>query len=396
MHIRKSVILAITALTFPLVASSQVANAPANGEAVFNARCKSCHDPAVERAPDRATLAVRPRADIVQSLTGGVMAPMAKDMSPADIQAVAAFLTPTQTVAADSSAQRRPGALAPVGTDPICSSHPPIQASEGDWASVGVSSNSDRFQRKPGLTAADVPKLKLKWAYTMPGGSQATVVGDWLFIANRGKFYALDARQGCAHWVVEGASSRTTPMVIRSAISPSGWATFLGVGGRVVRAFDAQNGKEIWKSEPLEMHPASGITGSPIISGDQIFVPITSGEEGAGAQRNYPCCTFRGSLVALDLKTGAKQWQTYTITEPLHPTRKNTEGVQLQGPAGAAIWASPTVDAKRGLVYVVTGDSYTDADTKGADAVMAIEMSTGKVLWSKQVTERDNFVMACT
>src|SRR5204863_8030780 len=111
--------------------------------------------------------------------------------------------------------------------------------------------------------------------------------------------------------------------------------------------------------------------------------------------KNYPCCTFRGSLVALDLKTGKMQWKTYTITEPLKPTRKNAEGVQLQGPAGAAIWAAPTLDTKRGLIYVVTGDSYTDAETKGADAVTAIEMKTGKVRWSRQVTKNDNFVMAC-
>jgi polyvinyl alcohol dehydrogenase (cytochrome) len=278
----------------------------------------------------------------------------------------------------------------------MCDSHPPIAASTGDWATAAVSAASDRFQRNPGLSAADIPKLKLKWAYTMPGGGQPIVVGDWLFMTNRGaKSYALDARTGCMHWALEGASSRTAPLIVRSSISPSGWATFIGVGARVVRAIDAQTGKDIWKSESLDSHPASGITGSLVVAGEQIFVPITSGEEGAAAQKSYVCCSFRGSLVALDLKTGKTQWKTYTITEPLQPTRKTADGKQLQGPAGAAIWASPTIDEKRGLVYVVTGDSYTDADTKGADAVMAIEMQSGKVRWSNQVTEKDNFVMGC-
>jgi polyvinyl alcohol dehydrogenase (cytochrome) len=396
MNIRKPFVVTTTFFSLVLISLPNVSDAQqSNGEVVFNARCKSCHDPAVERAPDRATLAVRPRADIVQALTNGVMAPMAKDMSPADIQAVAAYLTPTQSVAANDTTQRRPAMPPPIGVDQMCETHPPIQAREGDWSSVGVSANSDRFQRNPGLTAADLPRLKLKWAYTMPGGGQPTVVGDWLFMANRGKFYALDAKSGCAHWFVEGASSRTTPMVIQSSFAPSGWATFIGVAGRVVRAFDAQTGKELWKSDPLETHQASGITGSPIVAGGQIVVPITSGEEGAAIQKTYPCCSFHGSLVALDLKTGHVQWQTHTVTEPLHPTRKNAEGVQLQGPAGGAIWASPSVDVKRGLVYVVTGDSYTDADTAGADAVLAIEMKTGQVRWSHQVTEKDNFVMAC-
>ena len=55
-----------------------------------------------------------------------------------------------------------------------------------------------------------------------------TVIGDWLFMANRtGKLYALDAKTGCVHWVVD-AASRTTPMIIKTDISPSGWATFIG------------------------------------------------------------------------------------------------------------------------------------------------------------------------
>jgi polyvinyl alcohol dehydrogenase (cytochrome) len=185
-------------------------------------------------------------------------------------------------------------------------------------------------------------------------------------------------------------------MVIRSSISPSGWATFIGVGKRVVRAFDAQNGREIWHSESLENHVASNITGTPVVSGDQLFVPLSSGEEVYAMQPNYSCCSFRGSLAALDLKTGQKQWQTFMITDPLQPIRKNANGIQMQGPAGAPVWASPTVDAKRGLVYVVTGDSYTDATTNGDDAIVAVEMSTGKVRWRNQVTTNDNFIVGCS
>jgi len=184
-------------------------------------------------------------------------------------------------------------------------------------------------------------------------------------------------------------------MIVRTPMSPSGWATFIGVTGRSVRAIDAQSGKDIWRSEPLDEHRSAVLTGTPVVAGDQLFVPLSSGEEGAAGQETYACCSFRGSLVALDLKTGKIQWKTFTITEPLRPTRKNAIGVQLQGPAGGAIWSAPTVDQKRGLVYVLTGDSYTDLPTKGADAAMAIEMKTGNVRWSRQVTENDNYVVAC-
>ncbi|MEO7208647.1 MAG: PQQ-binding-like beta-propeller repeat protein [Steroidobacteraceae bacterium] len=363
---------------------AQEAAQPASGESVFDARCKSCHEPAVERAPTRAELAFRSPAEIVTALTSGVMAPMARGLSRPEIEAVALFLAPGQQ-------------LGSAGADQMCKTNGPIKADASDWPALGPDENSTRFQPHSGIRTADVANLKVKWAFSMPGGGQPVVVGDWLFITNRGgKFYALDAKTGCVHWAVEDASSRTTPMVIRSAISPSGWATFIGVGKRVVRAFDAQTGKEIWHSESLENHIASTITGTPVVSGDQIFVPLSSGEEVVAMQPNYSCCTFRGSLAALDLKTGQKQWQTYMITEPLQPTRKNANGIQMQGPAGAPIWASPTVDAKRRLVYVVTGDSYTDATTNGDDAIVAVEMKTGKVRWRNQVTANDNFIVGCS
>jgi polyvinyl alcohol dehydrogenase (cytochrome) len=381
--IRASAFVLILGAT-ALAAAQEPATQPASGETVFNARCKTCHDPAVERAPSRAEMAFRAPADIVAALTTGVMAPMSKGLSRPEIEAVALFLAPGQQLGA-------------AGADKMCPVNGPIKASESDWPTLGPDENSTRFQPNPKIRAADVARLKVKWSFSMPGGGQPVVVGDWLFITNRGgKFYALDAKSGCVHWALEDASSRTTPMVIRSSISPSGWATFIGVGKRVVRALDAQSGKEIWRSESLENHVASSITGTPVVSGDQIFVPLSSGEEVAAMQPNYSCCTFRGSLAALDLNTGQKQWQTYMITEPLGPTRKNANGVQMQGPAGAPVWASPTVDAKRGLVYVVTGDSYTDALTEGDDAIVAVEMKSGKVRWRNQVTTHDNFIVGCS
>jgi polyvinyl alcohol dehydrogenase (cytochrome) len=356
-----------------------------SGEAIFKLRCKSCHDPAVQRAPTRLELAYRPRADIMSALTTGAMAPMAQGLSPGEIEAVAFFLAPGLQLAA-------------AGTDKICATNTPIRAGGGDWRILGVDDNSTRFQPNPGLQPAEVPRLKVKWAFSMPGGGQPIVIGDWLFVTNRGgKFYALDAKSGCVHWAIEAASSRTAPSVFRSSISPSGWATLIGVASnRTVRAFDAQTGKELWHTDSLDSYSASVITGTPAVSGSQVFVPLSSGEEVVAMQANYACCTFRGSIVALDFKTGHKQWQTYMINEPLHPTHQNAGGVMMQGPAGAPVWAAPTADAKRQLLYVVTGDSYTDTATNGTDAIVALEMKTGTVRWRHQVTKDDNYIQGCS
>jgi polyvinyl alcohol dehydrogenase (cytochrome) len=371
------------------------ADPPTPGQQVWVQRCQGCHEPAVGHAPDRAALSARPRQAIEDSLTGGAMKAMASGLSADDIRAVADYITST---AAPAAAAQGAAATNATGQSEAgkCATTPPIRPGPSDWASQGLDERSSRFQPRPGLRAADVPRLKLKWAFALSGGGQPTVIGDWLFITNKdGKFYALDARTGCIHWAVSGASSRTTPMIVRSSISPSGWAIFIGAPLTIVVAYDAQTGKPIWTSPRLEAHPFSLLTGSPIVRGERVFAPISSFEEVAAARPTYPCCTFRGSLVALDIRTGKPLWQTYPIDEPLRPGRKNSAGTQTQGPAGGAIWSAPTIDAKRGLVYVATGDSYTDVPTSGADALVAIDLATGKVRWKTQVTPGDNYNIAC-
>jgi polyvinyl alcohol dehydrogenase (cytochrome) len=376
---------ALLAAASLLSLSTSLAQTPATAEQgakIFEQRCKSCHDPAVERAPSKADLAKRPRGDIVRALTSGLMMPMAQGLSAEQISAVATSLTPA---VADISS----GA-------PSCKSNPPLALSKTDWPSAGMDAASSRYQPNPGLKAKDIPRLQLKWAFSMTGGGQATVIGDWLFVTNRGgQFYALDAKTGCVHWVVNDIVSRTTPVVARSSLSPSGWVTFVGVSTRAVKAFDAQTGAVLWTSPVLEEHPASSLTGSPVIAGDQLFVPISSIEEAFAMRKDYVCCTFRGALAALDLKSGKLLWKTPMITGPLQTLHRDGQSKDLQGPAGAAVWASPTVDAKRGQVYVVTGDSYTDVDTDGTDAIVALDMKTGSVKWRNQVTAHDNFVMGC-
>lgn len=373
-----------------LLISTGAAQAPVSSEQgakIFDERCKSCHDPAIERAPSKSDLGRRPRGDIVSALTSGVMAPMAQGLSAEQIAAVASYLTPA---AATANA---------VATDPsgaACKSNPPIKAGSADWASATGEESSSRYQANPGLKSKDIPKLQLKWAFSMTGGGQPTVVGDWLFVTNRGgKLFALNAKSGCSFWEVDDVASRTAPLVIRSTLSPSGWVVFVGLTNRIVKAFDAQNGQALWASEVLDPHPAASLTGSPVIAGNQLFVPISSIEEAFAMRKEYVCCTFRGSLAALDVRTGKQLWKTAMITAPLETVHKDGAAKDLQGPAGAAVWASPTVDRKRGVVYVVTGDSYTDVNTDGSDAIVALDMKTGSVKWRNQVTAGDNFVMGC-
>src|SRR5439155_1259577 len=123
--------------------------------------------------------------------------------------------------------------------------------------------------------------------------------------------------------------------------------------------------------------------------------PVSSTEEVAGANPQYECCTFRGRVAALDAADGSIVWNVYTILDPPKPTRKNTVGTQLHGPSGAGVWSAPTVDTKAGLLYVATGDSYTDPTAATSDAILALGLATGAVKWSQQMTRNDAWNLAC-
>jgi polyvinyl alcohol dehydrogenase (cytochrome) len=114
---------------------------------------------------------------------------------------------------------------------------------------------------------------------------------------------------------------------------------------------------------------------------------VASFEEGMAGAATYECCTFRGSLSAIDAATGKLLWKTYTITEPLRVLRTGPDGRRVLGPSGGGIWSSPIVDAKRKAIYVATGNGFTGPMTDTTDAILALDLATGKIRWKQQVTQ---------
>jgi polyvinyl alcohol dehydrogenase (cytochrome) len=157
---------------------------------------------------------------------------------------------------------------------------------------------------------------------------------------------------------------------------------------------NADSGALTWTKRG-DPHPLTRITGAPTLDGERLYVPLSSLEEGAGANPKYECCTFRGGVVAYDARTGSEIWRAYTI--PVTPKRikKNASGTQLWGPAGGSVWSAPTVDAKRGLLYVATGNGYNDPAAETSDAVIAFDLKTGRLRWSQQVTPKDSYIVGC-
>jgi polyvinyl alcohol dehydrogenase (cytochrome) len=152
---------------------------------------------------------------------------------------------------------------------------------------------------------------------------------------------------------------------------------------------EAETGRLLWKKRP-EPHEATRLTGAPLAYQGTVFVPVASWEEGRTTNPEYPCCTFRGSVVALRIKDGSRVWKSYTIAEAAKQTGENQ-----WGPSGAAVWSTPTLDRKRGVLYVTIGDNYSAPATPMSDSVVALDLVTGRVVWSKQTTPGDIWNTLC-
>ena len=270
---------------------------------------------------------------------------------------------------------------------------------EPHWNGWGVDPSQHRFQPADmaRLSASDLPRLKLKWAFGFPGArravTQPTVFGGRVFVGSEnGKVYSLDAKTGCTYWAFDAVRGVRSAIVIGRR--GDGWAAYFGDRAANVYALDALTGKALWTTK-VDEHPAAMITGSPTLAGGTLFIGVSSFEEVTGANPSYSCCTFRGSLVALDASSGKIAWKTFTIADEAKPSGANRNGVQQLGPSGAAIWSAPTFDAATKRVYATTGDNYSDPPSGTSDAIVAFDAASGDLAWARQITPGDAFTVAC-
>jgi polyvinyl alcohol dehydrogenase (cytochrome) len=236
----------------------------------------------------------------------------------------------------------------------------------------------------------------VKWAFGFPGvttafGAPAVVAGKVFVGAADGNVYSLDARTGCMYWTYTAAAGvRVSPV-----ISNDGRFAYVGDLKGNVYSLDAATGALIWKTR-AEEHPLGVITGSPKLDAGRLYVPVSGRDESIAATNpNYECCTFRGSIVALDAATGNRIWRTYMVSDEPKTTGKNKVGATTWGPSGAAIWSSPTLDLQSRVIYAGTGVNYSNPPTPTSDAIVAVAMDSGQILWSRQFTANDSYNFAC-
>jgi polyvinyl alcohol dehydrogenase (cytochrome) len=363
-----------------------------DGATVYKTHCAACHDSPTGRVPGSAALRTMSSAAILQSLNAGLMKTMAVGLSGEERTSVAAYLgSKTSPLAATLPAS----AFCPAQRQQSATN-----LASARWIGWGSDAENTRFanSKVAGLTAADVPKLKLRWAFSLGDGvsirSQAAVAGGHVYASNlTGQVFSLDSRTGCIQWTFDSSNPVRSAIVVGpTGHTPQLTAVYFGDQAANVYSVDASTGKLRWQVHVSD-HPAAFITGAPVLHLGVLYVPVSSYEELLATSSAYECCTFHGSVLALDATTGKTIWKTDTIANPPLPTEKNKSGTQLRGPSGAAVWSAPTFDEKHKVIYLATGDNYSEPATGMSDAILCLDAATGKILWSKQITPQDVFNM---
>ncbi|MBS0578551.1 MAG: PQQ-binding-like beta-propeller repeat protein [Proteobacteria bacterium] len=361
------------------------------GSKLFAERCAACHEHPHGNVPPVFVLGYKSPEAVINALTVGKMRPMAAGLGAEQIRAIATHLT-----------HREPGTAA----DPDVNAN---RCAEGrgrsgprsaDWNGAGKDIQNSRFQSSPGITPDRIKNLKLRWAFAYPGGNaygSPVVVAGVLYITTAlGDVLALDAETGCTRWNAKADAPVRTAVFVGSTGTPNAPANvFFGDERAAAYALDAQTGSRKWKTQ-IDASPTARIVGSPVLYEGTLYVPVSSMDEGSAYDPTFECCKFRGQLAAIDASTGATKWIAYMIPKPASQLKeKNSAGTPMFGPSGAAIWAAPTIDPKRNLVYVATGNGYNNSEAGATNAIVALDLRTGHRLWEVQPTPADDPYTKC-
>lgn len=390
----RALALTAAASVFPAVAPAQTVTPGVDhstGEGVYRQFCASCHDvPEETRSPALDTLRQMGLRAITHALTDGKMKAQGAALTPAQIDAVGGWLAArSQADTGWAAAHACPVGRAAVDTGA------PVVAGFG----LGFENHRAMTAEEAGLTTAEIGSLAPAWVMGFPQTAnmraQPAIVGDTMYlpIADSGQLFALDIGGDgpCVEWVYDHGLPLRTHVQYGQVDGRN--VLIFGDGAAHVQMLDAATGELLWRTS-LRVTSVSNTTGMPVLHGDRIYAPISSGELNMGAAADYECCTSHGAVAALDARAGEIVWVYHTM-EDAQPTRVNAAGTQLWGPSGAPVWTTPAIDARRGVLYVGTGQNTSEPPTETSDAVLAIDLETGELAWSFQATANDIFLTGC-
>jgi len=354
------------------------------GATLYAAHCAQCHDGSVAKAPHFSWLEMMSPHTLLRSLRQGIMQPQAAHLSQQQQQQIVEYVT--RASATTLSDPKLPWCAE--STFDITQA--PAQVGWGHDTNRHTSLDQGGFSRE------QAAELKLKWSFAFPGAlrarSQPAVGWGAVYTGSQdGTVYAFDLDSGCVQWTFQAAAEVRTGIVLTQQDPP------LALFGDILAKFYAVNaltGELVWQRR-VDDHPSATLTGTAALHDGRVYIPVSSLEVIPAADPNYACCTFRGSVLALDAMTGAEVWRHYTIAQAPRKVGETSHSTARLAPSGAPVWSSPTIDVERNLLYVGTGENYSSPADGNSDAIIAISLSTGERVWQTQSTAGDAWNVAC-
>ena len=361
------------------------------GAALYAQHCAVCHQGGVSRSPTLTFLEMMTPRAVYASMTEGIMQPQSAHLDDQQRTQIAEYVT-----------RARLGSPTATARAPTCSGEAAEFTRLEPVPKVGWGHDTRRFvdAETAGLSADDVAKLELKWAFAYPDAlrarSQPAIAMGAVFVGSQdGTVYAFDLNSGCERWSFQASAEVRTGIVLGDA-DAGGGAPMAFFGDILARlyAVDALTGELVW-SIKVDDHPDATITGTPALARDRLLVPVSALEVVSAARIDYECCTFQGKVVAVAPATGEVIWSHSSIPTPPVEVAVTSAGTRVLAPSGAPVWNSPAVDYRRNLVYFGTGENYSSPADDNSDAVIAIDLGTGERAWQQQTTARDAWNVAC-
>jgi len=356
------------------------------GAKLYAENCASCHDGSVAKAPHFQWLEMMSPASIVSALSGGVMAEQGAMLSEDEKLRVAEYITRVDL--ADGLPKVSYAAMCEGPEARFDRSKPAVLTGWGHETRRFVPASLG------GVEAGDMGELELKWTYAYPNATKARsqpVIGYGAAYvgSDDGTVYAFDLETGCARWMFKASAEVRTGIVLVDGPTPM---VYFGDLTSKLYAVEALTGELTW-SRRMDDHPSATLTGTPAFHDGTLYVPVSSLEVVPAADPEYECCTFRGHLDAVDAKSGEVKWQFWAISE--EPRRSERDGKASYAPSGAPMWTSPTIDAKRGVLYAGTGENYSSPADQNSDSIFAIDLASGRRVWHRQTIAGDAWNVAC-
>jgi polyvinyl alcohol dehydrogenase (cytochrome) len=395
---RMASVVALLAL-LATAAAAQTPDATHPGKAIYDRACAACHDkPDISRALPLPAMRVMRLGNIFFALTEGKMKAQAAGLSASERGQLVDFIAGRQLV--DERWIARMQCAAP--GSPKKQVRGAGLAATPTVTGFGFNAHNERrlTRDQAGIGTADVGGLELAWALVFPRASsmraQPAVVGDMLYmpVGDEARFFAVDVSgdSPCFKWVYASDTPLRTGAGFGRLSSGRAVLAFADVAAWV-HLVDAATGKLLWKKH-VGRWDLANTTGTPQVVGNRVYVPISASEINFGGEDNHECCKTHGMFTVLEARNGKTVW-TYDTMPDAKPIRDRGDGKMMWGPSGAPIWTSPVADAKRGLIYVGTGEATSAPAADTTDSILALDMRTGSLRWKFQATADDVFLTSC-